>query len=63
MQSYTKQSKKEKIYNFNEYSLPIVFLRDIYKRSVSIKVTDQNLGSRLSKIASKLNNAKKKKNL
>lgn len=43
--------------------MPIVFLRDIYKRSVSIKVTDQNLGSRLSKIASKLNNAKKKKNL
>ena len=46
--------------HYNEYS---VFLKDIYEKNVPIKVTDQNLASKLSKVVSKLNNGREGKNL
>ena len=37
------KSKPGKINNFSEYSLPIVFLRDIHNRYLSLKGTDDEL--------------------
>ena len=34
------KSKHRKIYNFSKYSLPIVFLRDIYEGHLSIERPD-----------------------
>ena len=34
------KSKSRKVYNFSEYSLPIVFLSDIHERSLSLKHAD-----------------------
>ena len=34
------KSKRRKVYNFSEYSLPIVFLRDVHKGYLSLKDAD-----------------------
>ena len=49
------KSKRRKIYNFSEYSLPIVFLRDIHEGYLSSKDADDEQ----SKFANKLNNIDK----
>ena len=38
-QEYT--TKKEKHYNFSKYSLPTVFLRDIYEEHLSLEDVDK----------------------
>ena len=49
------KAKSKRVYNFNKYSLPIVFLRDIHKRHLSLEDADDEQ----STSAAKLNNLSK----
>ena len=51
------KSKRRKVYNFNEYSLPIAFQRDIHEGHLSIEDSDD----KQSNFAAKLKNLDKGK--
>ena len=43
------KSKSRKVYNFSEYSLPIVFLRDIHEGHLSLKYGDDEQSNFVAK--------------
>ena len=56
------KSKRRKVYNFNEYPLPISFLRDIHVRLLSLKDADNeqtNFAAKLKKLDKVKNQLKK----
>ena len=44
------KSKPRKVYNFSEYSLPIVFLRDIHKEYLSLEDADDDQSNFAAKL-------------
>ena len=52
------KSKSRKVYNFSQYSFPIVFLRDIHERHLSLKDADE----KQSNFAAKIKNLDNSKN-
>ena len=56
------KSKRRKVYNFNEYPLPISFLRDIHVRLLSLEDADNeqtNFAAKLKKLDKVKNQLKK----